>query len=71
MRLVQDLFPCTIVEDDGNIGADGLTMNILADEELLIALTVDCARVGEAVMFHCFKNDGNNANAAIDTIIIE
>ena len=37
MRLVQELFPRTIVMDDGNIVADGLTMEILKDEELLTA----------------------------------
>ncbi len=37
MRLVQELFPRTIVMDDGNIVADGLTMEILEDEELLTA----------------------------------
>jgi cobalt/nickel transport system ATP-binding protein len=37
MRLVQELFPRTIVMDDGNIVADGLTMDILEDEELLTA----------------------------------
>ncbi len=29
MKLVQELFPRTIVMDDGNIVADGLTMEIL------------------------------------------
>ena len=37
MRLVQELFPRTIVMDDGNIVADGLTMEILENEELLTA----------------------------------
>jgi energy-coupling factor transporter ATP-binding protein EcfA2 len=37
MRLVQELFPRTIVMDDGQIVADGLTMEILADETLLNA----------------------------------
>jgi cobalt/nickel transport system ATP-binding protein len=37
MRLVQELFPRTIVMDDGQIVADGLTMEILADEKLLEA----------------------------------
>lgn len=37
MRLVRELFPRTIVMDDGRIVADGLTMNILDDEELLSA----------------------------------
>ncbi|MCX6058248.1 MAG: ATP-binding cassette domain-containing protein [Chloroflexi bacterium] len=36
-RLAQELFPRTIVMDDGNIVADGLTMEILKDEELLTA----------------------------------
>ena len=37
MKLVQELFPRTIEMDDGNIVADGLTMDILDDEELLTA----------------------------------
>ncbi len=37
MRLVQELFPRTIVMDNGNIVADGLTMEILENEELLTA----------------------------------
>ena len=37
MKLVQELFPRTIVMDDGNIVADGLTMDILENEELLTA----------------------------------
>ena len=37
MRLVQELFPRTIVMDDGQIVADGLTMEILDDEALLNA----------------------------------
>jgi cobalt/nickel transport system ATP-binding protein len=37
MRLVQELFPRTIVMDDGNIVADGLTSAILENEELLTA----------------------------------
>ena len=37
MRLVQELFPRTVVMDDGQIMADGLTMEILEDEALLIA----------------------------------
>jgi len=37
MRLVQELFPRTIVMDDGEIVADGLTMGILEDEKLLNA----------------------------------
>jgi cobalt/nickel transport system ATP-binding protein len=37
MRLVQELFPRTIVMDDGQIVANGLTMDILEDEELLTA----------------------------------
>jgi len=35
MALVKELFPRTIVMDDGQIVADGLTMDILEDEELL------------------------------------
>jgi len=35
MRLTQELFPRTVVMDDGQIVADGLTMEILEDEELL------------------------------------
>ena len=37
MRLVQELFPRTIVMDEGRVVADGLTMEILEDEELLTA----------------------------------
>ena len=37
MRLVQELFPRTIVMDDGQIVADGLTLEILEDEVLLTA----------------------------------
>jgi energy-coupling factor transporter ATP-binding protein EcfA2 len=37
MKLVHELFPRTIVMDDGNIVADGLRMDILEDEELLTA----------------------------------
>jgi cobalt/nickel transport system ATP-binding protein len=37
MRLVQELFPRTIVMDEGRVVADGLTMEILEDEELLMA----------------------------------
>ena len=37
LKLVQELFPRTIVMDDGNIVADGLTMEILENEELLTA----------------------------------
>jgi cobalt/nickel transport system ATP-binding protein len=37
MRLVQELFSRTIVMDDGQIVADGLTMEILEDEVLLYA----------------------------------
>ena len=37
MVLVKELFPRTIVMDDGQIVADGLTMEILADEALLNA----------------------------------
>jgi cobalt/nickel transport system ATP-binding protein len=37
MRLVQELFPRTVVMDDGQIVADGLTMEILNDEALLNA----------------------------------
>jgi energy-coupling factor transporter ATP-binding protein EcfA2 len=37
MRLVQELFPRTIVMDDGNIVADGSTSEILDNEELLMA----------------------------------
>lgn len=35
MRLVQELFPRTVVMDDGQIVADGLTAEILEDEKLL------------------------------------
>jgi cobalt/nickel transport system ATP-binding protein len=37
MRLVQELFPRTIVMDEGRIVADGLTMEILKDAKLLEA----------------------------------
>jgi cobalt/nickel transport system ATP-binding protein len=37
MRLVQELFPRTIVMDEGQVVADGLTSEILEDEELLTA----------------------------------
>ena len=37
MRLVQELFPRTVVMDDGQIVADGLTGEILEDEVLLTA----------------------------------
>ncbi len=37
MKLVQELFPRTIVMDEGRVVADGLTMDILEDEELLTA----------------------------------
>ena len=35
MRLVEELFPRTIVMDEGKIVADGMTKEILADEKLL------------------------------------
>ncbi len=37
MKLVQELFPRTIVMDEGRVVADGLTMEILENEELLTA----------------------------------
>lgn len=37
MRLVQELFPRTIVMDDGNIVVDGVTMETLENEKLLTA----------------------------------
>ncbi len=37
MALVQELFPRTIVMDEGRVVADGLTMEMLEDEELLNA----------------------------------
>jgi cobalt/nickel transport system ATP-binding protein len=37
MRLVQELFPRTIVMDEGRVVADGLTLEILENEELLTA----------------------------------
>jgi cobalt/nickel transport system ATP-binding protein len=37
MKLVQELFPRTIVMDEGRVVADGLTMEILDDEEFLTA----------------------------------
>jgi cobalt/nickel transport system ATP-binding protein len=35
MRLVQELFPRTIVMDEGRVVADGFTSEILENEELL------------------------------------
>ena len=35
MRMVQELFPRTIVMDDGRIVADGMTQEILEDETFL------------------------------------
>jgi cobalt/nickel transport system ATP-binding protein len=35
MRMVQELFPRSIVMDDGRIVADGMTKEILEDEEFL------------------------------------
>jgi cobalt/nickel transport system ATP-binding protein len=37
MLQVQELSPCTIVMDEGRVVADGLTMEILENEELLTA----------------------------------
>ena len=37
MKLVQELFPRTIIMDEGRVVADGLTMEILDDEKLLTA----------------------------------
>ena len=37
MKLVQELFPRTIVMDDGNIVVDGVTMETLENEKLLTA----------------------------------
>ncbi|MEO5888555.1 MAG: hypothetical protein ABIQ77_12925 [Anaerolineales bacterium] len=37
MRLVEELFPRTIVMDDGQIVADGMTREILEDEKFLNA----------------------------------
>jgi ABC-type branched-subunit amino acid transport system ATPase component len=37
MKLVQELFPRTIVMDEGQIVADGRTNDILQDEKLLTA----------------------------------
>ena len=37
MKLVQELFPRTIVMDEGRVVADGLTRDILEDENLLTA----------------------------------
>ena len=37
MKLVQELFPRTIVMDEGQIVADGRTRDILEDEEFLMA----------------------------------
>jgi cobalt/nickel transport system ATP-binding protein len=36
MAMVRELFPRTIVMDEGQIVADGLTMDILDDEDLLV-----------------------------------
>jgi energy-coupling factor transporter ATP-binding protein EcfA2 len=35
MRLVEELFPRTIVMDEGRVVVDGLTMEILGNETLL------------------------------------
>ena len=35
MKLVEELFPCTIVMDEGLIVADGDTKEILSDEKFL------------------------------------
>jgi energy-coupling factor transporter ATP-binding protein EcfA2 len=37
MRLVQEVFPRTVVMDDGRIVADGPTSELLADDALLEA----------------------------------
>jgi energy-coupling factor transporter ATP-binding protein EcfA2 len=37
MKLVEELFPRTIVMDEGMIVADGMTKDILADAKLLEA----------------------------------
>jgi cobalt/nickel transport system ATP-binding protein len=37
MRLEQELFPRTIVMDEGRVVADGLTREILENEDLLTA----------------------------------
>ncbi len=37
MKLVQELFPRTVVMDEGRVVADGLTAEILGDEALLTA----------------------------------
>jgi len=37
MAMVEELFPRTIVMDEGRVVADGLTMEILVNEELLTA----------------------------------
>jgi cobalt/nickel transport system ATP-binding protein len=37
MRLVQELFPRMIVLDEGRVVADGLTMEVLENAELLTA----------------------------------
>ena len=37
MRLVQELFPRTIVMDEGRVVSDGLTREIPENEELLTA----------------------------------
>jgi cobalt/nickel transport system ATP-binding protein len=37
LRMVQDLFPRMVIMDDGKIAADGLTRELLQDEDLLTA----------------------------------
>jgi cobalt/nickel transport system ATP-binding protein len=37
MRLIQELFPRTLVMDEGRVVADGLKMEILENEDLLKA----------------------------------
>ena len=37
LRMVQDLFPRMVIMDDGKIAADGMTRELLQDEDLLTA----------------------------------
>ena len=49
MKLVQELSPRTIVMEDGNIVADGTTMEILENEELLGLLTGSFCNVNHMI----------------------
>ena len=54
IRLVQELFPRTIVMDEGKIVADGLTMEILEDEALLNAYGLEKPWISIANTQHVF-----------------